>query len=55
VTGSAFHDRKGYSVVVNGRILTVGEILDGMSLVSIESNTILLEKDGLRYKIDYVQ
>jgi type III secretion system YscD/HrpQ family protein len=55
VTGTALQDHKGYGVVVNGRIITIGDALDGMKLVSIEPNTILLEKDGLRYKIDYVQ
>lgn len=55
VSGTVFYDKEGYNVVVNGRIVKVGADLDGMKLVSIEQNTILLEKDGLRYKIDYVQ
>lgn len=44
---------KNVNVIVNGRILTVGDTLDGMNLTSIKSNTILLEKDGVKYKIDF--
>lgn len=55
VTGNALQDHKGYSVVINGHILTVDEQLDGMKIISIEPKTIFLEKDGIRYKIDYVQ
>lgn len=44
---------KNVNVIVNGRILSVGDSLDGMNLTSIKSNTILLEKDGVKYKIDF--
>ncbi len=54
VTGSSMFDGRGYSVVLNGRIYTLGDSVDGMKISSIESNTILLEKDGLKYKIDYM-
>ena len=53
VTGSSLHDHQGYSAIVNGRIFTLGDALDGMKITAIESNSILLEKDGLKYKIDY--
>ena len=41
------------SVVINGRILSQGDSLDGMTITSIKSNSILLEKDGVKYRIDY--
>ncbi len=53
VTGSSTFDGRGYSVVLNGKIYTLGDLVDGMKLTSIKKSTILLEKDGLKYKIDY--
>lgn len=41
------------SVVINGRILSQGDILDGMTITSIKANSIMLEKDGVKYRIDY--
>lgn len=41
------------SVVINGRILTRGDILDGMTITSIKPNAVFLEKDGTKYRIDY--
>ena len=55
VTGSSLFDGRGYSVVLNGRIFTLGDLVDGMKITSILPNTILLEKDGLKYKIDYTR
>lgn len=42
-----------YTVVVNGRILSEGDNLDGMDVTKITANTILLEKEGKKYRIDY--
>ncbi len=53
VTGSSTYDGHGYSIVLNGKIYTLGDTVDGMKIASIQTNTILLEKDGLKYKIDY--
>lgn len=55
ITGSSSYDGKGYSVVMNGKIYTLGDRVDGMKILSIGSSTILLEKDGLKYKIDYTR
>jgi len=44
---------KNLSVVINGRILTKGDTLDGMQLTDISRNTIWLEKDNVKYRIDY--
>lgn len=41
------------SVVINGRILTRGDTLDGMTITSIKPNAVFLEKDGIKYRIDY--
>jgi hypothetical protein len=49
------YDKHGYSVVVNGKIYMLGNFVDGMKITSIETNSILLEKDGLNYKIDYTR
>lgn len=53
VTGSSIYDGRGYSIVLNGKIYTLGDLVDGMKITSILTNAILLEKDGLKYKIDY--
>lgn len=55
VTGTSIYEGKGYSVVMNGKIYTLGDQIDGMKITSIEPSTILLEKDGLKYKIGYTR
>ncbi|MBU6383556.1 MAG: type III secretion system inner membrane ring subunit SctD [Verrucomicrobia bacterium] len=55
VTGTSTFDGRGFSVVMNGKIYTLGDRVDGMKITSIDANMILLEKDGLRYKIDYTR
>jgi len=55
VTGSSIYDGQGYSIVMNGKIYTLGDRVGGMQITSIEPSTILLEKDGLKYKIDYTR
>jgi type III secretion system YscD/HrpQ family protein len=53
VGGSASSDGHGYNVVLNGKIYTTGDTVDGMAITAIKQKTILLEKDGLNYRIDY--
>lgn len=55
VSGSSQFDGHGYSAIVNGKIYTLGDIIAGMKITMIEQNTILLEKDGIKYKIDYTR
>lgn len=55
VTGSATYDGRGYSVVMNGKIYTIGDLVSGMKITAIDTNTVQLEKDGLKYKIDYTE
>ncbi len=53
VTGYSKHGDVNINVVINGRILTRGDSLDGMTITSIQPHTVFLEKEGLKYKIDY--
>lgn len=55
VSGTSMHEKQGYSAIINGRIYILGQSLDGMKITSIEPREILLEKDGLKYKIDYTR
>lgn len=55
VTGTSTYDGRGFSVIMNGKIYTLGDRVNGMKITSIEPDTILLEKDGLKYKIDYTR
>lgn len=54
ITG--YSQQKGnVSVVINGRILSRGDLLDGMLIVDITPTTIFLEHNGVMYKIDYIK
>lgn len=53
VTGYSKHGDVNVNVVINGRIFTRGDLIEGMTITSIQPHTIFLEKDGLKYKIEY--
>ncbi|MCP5469551.1 MAG: type III secretion system inner membrane ring subunit SctD [Chlamydiales bacterium] len=53
VTGYSKHGDVSINVVVNGRILSRGDVLDNMTLTSIQPHAIFFEKDGLKYKLEY--
>jgi type III secretion system YscD/HrpQ family protein len=53
ITGFSKSDHDNYYVVVNGRIIGAGDNLDGMLVTQINLQTILLEKDGLKFLINY--
>lgn len=55
VTGTSKLGNISQYVVINGQILTSGDLLDGMSITHIESDAVFLEKDGLKYRINYNQ
>lgn len=55
VNGTSKQGKVNKYVVIGGKILSVGEILDGMTISKIEEKAILLEKDGLKYQINYNQ
>lgn len=53
VTGYSNLGADNISVVINGRILSKGDSLDGMTITNIQPNGIMLEKDNVKYRIDY--
>lgn len=53
VTGYSRRDEKDFFVVINGHILGQGDELDGMHIVKVEPKSVILEKDGLKYRINY--
>lgn len=53
VTGFSMKDNTNINVVINGQILGRGDQIDGMTLTSIQEHTIFLEKNGLKFKIEY--
>lgn len=53
VMGFSKKDGENHFIVINGKILTIGDLLDGMIITSISPSTVLLEKDGLKFKINY--
>jgi type III secretion system YscD/HrpQ family protein len=53
VTGHSKHGDCNVNVVINGRILMRGDVIEGMTVTSLQARTIFLEKDGLKYKIEY--
>lgn len=55
VTGSSKYGKVSQYVVIKGKILSKGDSLDGMKITNMEENTIFLEKDGIKFKINYNQ
>lgn len=55
VSGFAQYDHFNYNVVINGQIFRKGEMISGMRIERILPNRVLLEKNGLKYKIDYTR
>jgi type III secretion system YscD/HrpQ family protein len=52
VTGQSRIGNK-YTVVINGRILSEGDDLDGMTITQITAHHIMLERGGDKFRIDY--
>jgi type III secretion system YscD/HrpQ family protein len=53
VTGFSNSDQTLFYVVINNRILSTGDSLDGMRITSIGPSAVLLERDGMKFKINY--
>ena len=53
VTGYSKLGSGAVSVVINGKILSKGAILDGMTIKEIQPHAVLLEKDNVEYRIDF--
>lgn len=53
ITGFSKTDENNFFVVINGKILGKGDILDGMTIMALEISSVILEKDGVKFKINY--
>ncbi len=53
ITGFSKGDNKEQFVVINQKIFSTGDFLNGMRITDIEPNVILLEKDGIKFRINY--
>ena len=53
ITGFSKGDNKEQFVVINQKIFSTGDFLNGMRITDIQSNVILLEKDGIKFRINY--
>ena len=53
VMGYSKKDGASQFIVINGKILSLGDNLDGMIITAISPTAVLLEKDGLKFKINY--
>ncbi len=53
VSGTGLVDNESEFVLINGKLFSVGESVDGLNITQITSDSVLLEKDGLKYVIDY--
>ncbi len=53
VSGYSKKDEENKFVVINGKILSLGDMIDGMTITSILPTIVLLEKDGLKFRINY--
>jgi len=40
------------NVMINGRIVTTGDVLDGMEITNITPNAVFLQREGVKYRID---
>jgi type III secretion system YscD/HrpQ family protein len=53
VTGYSKKDDQNMFIVINGKIMSIGDAIDGMTITSILPSMVLLEKDGLKFRINY--
>lgn len=55
VSGSLTQPNGQISVIIQGQVLSKGDVLDGKTITSIKPGVIMLEKGGVKYKIDFNQ
>lgn len=53
VSGVTLFDKKGINAIINGKMFSLGDEINGMDITKIEEKMILLEKDGVKYRIDF--
>ena len=55
VSGTSRRDNQDFFVVINGKIIGKGDLLDGMMITQVEPQRVILEKDGVKFQINYNQ
>jgi type III secretion system YscD/HrpQ family protein len=55
VMGTSKLGNQNQYVLIGGKILSIGDMLDGMTITSISNKDVMLIKDGMKFKIDYNQ
>ncbi len=55
VSGFVKKDSKDFNIIINGKVLSKGESIDGMTLKEILPNMVLFEKEGISYRVDYTR
>ncbi len=53
VTGTSKFGNMNKYVLINGKILAKGDLLDGMMITGITDSDVELDQDGIKYKISY--
>ncbi len=53
VSGFSAGDNDHQFAIINTKVFTTGDFLDGMQITAIEPEQVLLEKDGIKFKINY--
>ena len=53
VTGTTTMNDENAFVMINGKILGKGDDLDGMTVENVGEDAVFLEKDGIKYRINY--
>ena len=55
VMGTSKLGNQNQYVLINGKILSIGDVLDGMTITGISNSEVILIKEGMKFKIDYNQ
>lgn len=55
ITGTSMFGDVNQYVMINGKILGTGDYLDSMMITEITKKEVLLERDGIKYRINYNQ
>ncbi len=53
ISGFSIGDNDEQFAIINSKIFSPGDLLDGMQIIAIEPEHVLLEKDGIKFRIDY--
>jgi hypothetical protein len=53
ISGFSSGDNDEQFAIINAKIFSPGDLLDGMQIIAIEPEHVLLEKDGIKFRIDY--